>query len=269
MKVLDTPALRGFVFAFGCLTAACVETGVGAPARGPNPAAVSAVLARDLRNPDAARESVFGDAVLFTAPGLGVAIALDGGATPGMQDGYVDQVFILQQQEPTPLEARSLRSAEVFFAGRLLLVRAENGVRAAFMVQAAGDPEPAADRLPFTAEGAERFQGFGMSRRTGAWEVALDEAAGASMASLLPACAPPPSGEVSAAGTCDSGGEGSTSCSTSCATVSGGSCSTSCGGGYYSCCNKGSCSCTCVASGGGGGTRPPINMTSVPGARRP
>lgn len=259
------PALRGLALAILCATGGCMESGVGAPSRGPNPAAVGATLALDLRNPDAARENAYGDAVLFTAPGIGMALALDGGAQPGMQDGYVDQVFVLQQQEPTQVEPRPLRSAEIFFAGRLMMVRAEGG-RAAFLVRGADDPEPMADRLPFSHQGAERFMGYGMSRRTGAWQVALDEVTGTAMTSLLPACASRANGEAGIAAACDSGGEGSTSCSTGCA-IGGGSCSTSCGSGYYSCCNRTACSCTCTP--GGGGPKPPINMTGAPGTRGP
>lgn len=249
-------------------TAGCAESGVGAPARGPNPAAVSANLALDLRNPNDARESLFGDAVLFTAPGRGLALALDGGTAPGMQDGYVDQVFLLQQQEPTRVDPRTLRSAELFFAGRLLMARSAGTTPLMLVVQGPGDPEPAVDRLPFSTAGAERFSGFGLSRRTGAWQVPLDEVAGTRMTSLLPACAG--GGGIGVASACDSGGEGSTSCSTACSNITGGSCSTSCGSGYYSCCDKGACSCTCVAGGGGANPKPPINVTSVrPGRRDP
>jgi hypothetical protein len=250
----------GAILAFA--TAGCVETGVGAPARGPDPAVVGATLALDLRNPDAARESVFGDVILFSAPGIGVAVAVDGGAAPGTQDGYVDQVFLLQQQEPARVDPRLLRSAELFYAGRLLMVRAPGAAPVAFMVQGTGDPVPAAERLPFTASGAQRLVGFGMSRRTGAWQIPLDEVTGTAMATLLPSCATATDGGVRVATTCDSGGEGSTSCSTSCP---GGACSTSCGSGFYSCCNMGACTCTCVASGGGGANpKPPINATNAP-----
>lgn len=165
--------------------AGCVENGGGAaPASGPTPAAAGATLALDLRNPHEARESIFGDAVLFTAPGMGLALALDGGTQPGMQDGYVDQVFVLQQQAPAALQPRRLASAELFYAGPLLMVRSSTD-RLAWMVRGDGDADPQVDRLPFSASGAERFVGFGMSRRTGAWQVRLEDAAGASMASLL------------------------------------------------------------------------------------
>lgn len=267
--VLMRIARRICVVSVAGMALGCVENGVGAPARGPNPAAVDATLALDLRNPNEARESVFGDAMLFTAPGMGVAVAVDGGTAPGMQDGYVDQVFVLQQQEPARVEPRRLPSAELFHAGKLLLVRSAGAEPLAFVVQAPGDAEPSADRLPFSPAGAQRFTGFGMSRRTGAWQLRLEEVTGSGMATLLPACAARTDGQVGAAAACDSGGEGSTSCSTSCHTASGGSCSTTCGSGYYSCCDKGACSCTCVAGGSGGnpGPKPPINMTSVPPGR--
>jgi hypothetical protein len=186
-------------------TAGCVESGVGPPARGPNPAAASATLALDLRNPGDARENLFGDAVLFTAQGIGVALALDGGSSRGVQDGYVDQVFVLQQQEPRSIEPRILCSAELFYGGRLLIVRAAGAAPLVFAAQGAGDPDPAAGWLPSSAAGTERFVGFGISRRTGAWGIPLDEVTGRSAGILLSVGTPGTDGE---AGTCDSGGEG-------------------------------------------------------------
>jgi hypothetical protein len=254
----------GLFIAFA--TTGCLENGVGTPARGPNPAAVSATLATDLRSPEEARSSLFGDVVLFTAPGMGVALAIDGGTSPGTQDGYVDQVFLLQQEAPPALQPRRLSSAELFYAGRLLMVRAAGAPPLTFAVQDAGDPEPAVDRLPFSASGAERFTGYGISRRTGAWQIPLDEVTASSMSGVLPSCTTPQDGTIRTAQLCDSGGEGSTSCSTSCAGVNGGSCSTTCGTGYYSCCDRGACQCTCVASSGG----TPVNETSVlPRGSRP
>lgn len=253
---IGTSALGLFVvFA----TAGCMENGAG-PARGPNPAAVSASLATDLRNPDEARSSLFGDVVLFAAPGMGVALAIDGGTSPGTQDGYADQVFLLQQEAPSAVKARWLSSAELFYAGRLLMVRAAGAAPLTFTVRGADDPEPAVDRLPFSASGAERFTGYGISRRTGAWQIPLDEVTASSMRDLLPSCADGQDGTIRTAQLCDSGGEGSTSCSTSCAGVNGGSCSTTCGTGYYSCCDRGACTCTCVASSGG----TPVHETAIP-----
>ncbi|HEY0018730.1 MAG TPA: hypothetical protein VGC13_20690 [Longimicrobium sp.] len=165
--------------------AGCVKNGAGAaPGSGPSPAAAGATLALDLRNPQEARESIFGDVVLFSAPGMGLALALDGGAQPGMQEGFVDQVFVLQQQTPAAVQPRRPASAELFYAGPMLLVRSGTD-RLAWMVRGAGNADPEVDRLPFSASGAERFTGFGLSRRTGAWQVRLENAAGASMTSLL------------------------------------------------------------------------------------
>lgn len=242
------------VAAFGCL-GGCIENSAATPSQGPSPAAVSATLALDLRNPSAARESIFGDAVLFPVPGRGLALAVDGG-TAG-RDGYVDQVFVLQQETASAVEARVLSDADIFYAGRLLLVRAAGHASIAFVLQGNGDAEPDMGSVP---AGAERFTGFGISRRTGAWEVALDEVTGARMSDLLPTCASAPSDGLRTAATCDSGGAGSTSCSTTC--VPNGSCSTSCGSGYYACCNKAVCTCTCEASGGP--QTQPINITSHP-----
>lgn len=214
------PRVRSLASGLGLFVAlaatGCVENGVGAPARGPDPAAVSATLALDLRNPQEARESIFGDVVLFPVADMGLALAVDGGSTRGTQDGFVDQVFLVQQKEPVAVEPRLLVSAELFYAGRLLMLRAPGSAPLTFTVRGHGDPDPVVDRLPFSAAGVERFTGYGISRRTGAWQVELNAVTGAAMADLLPSCAVPADGEVGVAQVCDSGGEGSTSCSTSC-----------------------------------------------------
>lgn len=248
------------MLALACVLGSCMENGVGAPSQGPSPAAVSATLALDLRSPLEAREFIHGDVVLFTVPG-GLALAVDGGASPGAQDGYVDQVFVLQQEQPAAVDSRLIPNAEIYYAGRVIALRAAGHAPVLFVMRGEGDPEPDLGGTP--AAGAERFVGYGISRRTGAWEVRLDEATAASMRAMLPTCASVPAqGGVSLASTCDSGGPGSTSCTTTCLTVNGGSCSTSCGSGYYACCNKGACTCTCEAAPSP--QRPPINITSHP-----
>lgn len=167
-----------------CGTLGCARDEAGVSMRGPDPE----TLALDPRNPQEARVFIFGDAVLFTAPGLGLALAVDGGAAPERQDGYVEQVFLLQQEEPSGVPQRLLRDAEMFYAGRMLMVRAKGEAPLTFMIR--GDPEPVVDALPFSVVGSERFAGYGLSRRTGAWTLALNEVTAASMADLLPA--PPP-----------------------------------------------------------------------------
>lgn len=216
----------------------CTENSAATSSPGRGPAAVSAAPAPDLRNPSTAQQSIFGDAILFPVPGKGLALAIDGGSAG--RDGYVDQVFVLQQETPSAVPSRVLSGAEIFHAGRLLLVRAAGQAPVVFVVGGDGDAEPDMGRVP---AGAQRFTGHGIARRTGAWKVALEEATGARMSDLLPTCPSAPTGGVRAASTCDSGGGGATSCSTSC--ISGGSCSTTCAAGYFACCNKAVCTCTC------------------------
>lgn len=229
---------RAVLVAAGAWLGGCIENSAATSSQGPDPAAVSATLALDLRNPSAARQSISGDAVLFPVPGKGLALAVDGGSAG--RDGYVDQVFVLQQETASAVQSRVLSGADIFYAGRLLLVRAAGHAPVVFVVQGDGGAEPDMGGVP---AGAERFTGFGMARRTGAWEIPLDEVTGARMSDLLPTCASAPTDGVRTASTCDSGGAGATSCSTSC--ISGGSCSTSCTAGYYACCNKAVCTCTC------------------------
>lgn len=226
-----------------CIMAACLETGVAPPADGPSPEAVRAAQSMRLGVPIHARESLQGDAMLFTVSGTGLALALDGGTSAASHDGYVDQVFVLQQEAPAAESPRLLANADIHYAGNLLLVRAPGHRPLLFLVQGRGDPLPDAGALG--ANDAQRYSGFGLARRTGTWEMRLTDVATTSMRDLLPTCAASPDGTVSAAGTCDSGGVGSTSCSTSCVS-SGDGCATSCGSGYYSCCNKAVCTCTCV-----------------------
>lgn len=166
-----------------------------APARGPNPAAQRETLAMDLRNPDEARESFFGDAMLFTVAGLGTAVAVDGGYNRGTQDGYVDQLFVLQHRQPPATAPRLLRSVELFYAGRVLLIRRAGMGPIVLAVQMEGDPDPALGWLGARASRAERFMGLGLSRHTGAWDILLRDVPSASMARLF-GPAPPPFSRV-------------------------------------------------------------------------
>lgn len=228
-----------------CIMAACLETGVAPPVGGPSPEAVRAAQTVRLGVPNQARESLQGDVVLFPVSGTGLALALDGGASAVSHDGYVDQVFVLQQESPTAESPRLLTNADIHYAGSLLLVRAPGHRPLLFLVQGQGDPVPDAGAIG--ANDAQRYSGFGLARRTGSWEVRLTDVAATPMRDLLPTCAASANADstASAAGTCDSGGVGSTSCSTSCVSAGEG-CATSCGSGYYSCCNKAVCTCTCV-----------------------
>lgn len=175
--------LRVFGAVLVAATGACAAGGAGAPADGPEPATVST------RNAD--EETIFGDAVLFTAVGMGMAVAVDGGATRGMQDGYVDQLFILQQQEPSRTQPRDLRAVELFYADRLLLVRRAGAAPIVLAVQIPGHADPALGWLGSGANAAERFAGSQLFSFTGAWEIPLRDVPSTPIGSLLRPAPPP------------------------------------------------------------------------------
>jgi hypothetical protein len=219
-------------------------------------------------------DRIAGDAWLVPVSGHGVALVIDGGSEPGMQDGFVDHVFLLAQEHPEPVQPRRLRDAEFHSNGRVILAQG-SGTQPLVLALAAPPPQrvPQIDVMPTTPDNAERYEGYGLSRRTAAWSVPLDEILTRGVAELIPACGRTEGQPgIASLSTCSSGGPGSTACSTTCLTASGGDCSTSCGSGYYACCNQGDCTCTCVQnpSSGGGEPKPPIqDPASVPRGRVP
>lgn len=172
--MFDAFALRAaiLVTALPCAAAGCASNPPGAGGIGPDPAAIEATLALDLHNPDSARETFFGDVLVIGLPHHGVAVLLDGGPTRGMRDGYVDQTFVLQQEEHPGLRPRMIHDAELHYAGRVLFIRDPRG---ASLLLAVGEGE--IDSVPAsTRAGARRYEGYGLARRTGAWNVTLARA---------------------------------------------------------------------------------------------
>jgi hypothetical protein len=174
-----------------------------------------------------------------------MALLLDGGSRPGLEDGFVDQVFVLQQENAVSPVRQRVNDAEIFYAGSSLLVRSHGRPEILLTLERAEDAGVWRAHVPTGTVPDQRWSGYGLSRRTGAWTLPLDGVEESSLLSVLPACGSAGgSGDVGTASTCDSGGQGSNSCSTSCGPNS--SCSTSCDSGYYSCCDSGKCTCTCV-----------------------
>lgn len=269
------PATSKCLFGLFIVTSAtaCAENGAGINAKGPNPAAIRSNLAGRHGMPGRV-DRIAGDAWLVPVSGHGVAIVIDGGPEPGMQDGFVDHVFLLAQEDPVNVQSRSLRDAQFHSNGRVLLA---HGAGIQPVVLALGNPPPQLvpqiDVMPTVPQGAERYEGYGLSLRTGAWSVPLDEILTRGVAELIPACGRAVGhAGIPSLSTCSSGGPGSTACSTTCLTASGGDCSTSCRPGYYACCNQADCTCACVQnpSSGGGEPKPPIqDPMSVPRERGP
>lgn len=255
------------------LGTSCAENGAGINTRGPNPAATRSNLAVLPGTPGTVNR-IAGDAWLIPVSGRGVAIVIDGGPEPGMQDGFVDHVFLLMQQHPVDVQPRRLRDAEFHSNGHVLLAR---GSGTQPVVLALGNPPPQQvpqiHFMPTVPPGAERYEGYGLSLRTSAWSVPLDEFLVRGVTDLIPACAQAGGGaDLGSLSTCDSGGPGSIACGTTCLTASPGQCNTTCGPGYHACCNRVQCNCTCVQnpSAGGGEEKPPLQEpTSVPRGRAP
>jgi hypothetical protein len=169
--------LRAFTLLLVCGSAACASSGGGASGGGHESA-------------DEA-ETIFGDAVAFTAVGMGMAVAVDGGERRGMQDGYVDQLFLLQQSEPSRTEPRLLRAVELFHADGVLLVRRADAPPLVFAVQIPGRPDPALGWLGSRANAGERFAGVELFSYTGAWNIPLRDVPSVSIATLLRPAPPP------------------------------------------------------------------------------
>lgn len=169
--------------ALACVAAACTVNPRNVARTGPDPAAVSAAVVLDVRDPDSARETFFGDVLVISLPRQGIAVMLDGGPTPRMRDGYVDQAFVLQQEAPSDVRARMITGAELHYAGRALFILNPEG---ASLLLSVGEDAARIESTPASAlAGATRYEGFGLARRTGAWTVPLARAADA-LDELLP-----------------------------------------------------------------------------------
>ncbi|HKP74693.1 MAG TPA: hypothetical protein VJT67_04085 [Longimicrobiaceae bacterium] len=205
----------------------------------PIPAAKAERAALNVRAGDAGRFE--GDAYFGRVPEKHVVfVALDGGDRGQAPDGVVDQVFVLQSDAYLPgvLPGKVPGVGLVYTRGSVLVQGRGAGLPVRFTI---------AGREPVVMEGTRPadWLGYGLSRRTGQWPVGEGVPLLEALRSALASCSRG-EGEVQVMSFCDSGGRGSTGCSTSCG--GGGSCSVSCGAGYFSCCRAGSCSCTCVNS---------------------
>lgn len=179
--MFDAFAFRTAILAsaFACTVAGCAPGSPGTAAVGPGAAGASPGLS--LLHPDVARETFFGDVLVVALPLHDVAVLLDGGPAPGMQDGYVDQAFVLQQESPSDFRARTIAGAELHYAGRALFVRDPGGASLLLAMEGSEINSVPASALA----GATRYEGFGLARRTGAWTVPLARAADA-LGELLP-----------------------------------------------------------------------------------
>ena len=179
--MFDAFAFRAAILgsAFACTVAGCAPKSPGRAAVG-FPSAESS-LGLNLLDSDSARETFFGDVMVMALPLHGVAVLLDGGPTPGMQDGFVDQAFVLQQEAPADFRARTIAGAELHYAGRALFVRDPGGASLLLAMEGSEINSVPASALA----GAVRYEGFGLARRTGAWTVPLARAAD-SLGELLP-----------------------------------------------------------------------------------
>jgi len=182
-----------------------------------------------------------GDAYFGRVPERNVVfIALDGGDRRQAPDGVVDQVFVLQSDAflGGVIPGRVSGVQMLYTRGSVLVRGRGAGFPVRFTV-AGKEPVAVAGARPLD------WRGYGLSRRIGQWPLVEGVPLVKALGSALASCSQG-EGEVRVMSICDSGGAGSTGCSTSCA--GGGSCSVSCGQGYYSCCQVASCSCTCVTS---------------------
>ncbi len=168
-----------------------------------------------------------------------VFIAFDGGEGGQAPDRVIDQVYVLQSEAESPgVLPGKVAGVQLLYARNSVLVRPSNGGAPVRFTVAGKESVGAAGARPLD------WSGYGLARRTGQWPlvdgVPLQEALKTPLAASCGAA----SGGAQLMGSCDSGGAGSTSCSTPC-TIAGGSCSVNCGAGYFSCCTKAACTCTC------------------------
>jgi hypothetical protein len=262
------------------LLGACVE----APA-GISPRAAPDARSLDLTNRGQATETFYGAVTVQPADtGSSIIVVLDGGDRPGLEDEIADQVFVMQRYPGSGrIEAFRIDGATLRFRRRGVLIESPASVHAwGFFMRGNGGEQVSEAMVrergrPLT----QRWNVFGISRRTVHWPMENGYLGRARVGELSARCggvdrgilaAAPTSGErwklgvtlVSTRGgrgenfvgflaqDCQSGGVGSTSCTQSCAFTEG-SCSVDCNSASYACCNSVGCSCTCMPSGTGNG----------------
>jgi hypothetical protein len=211
-------------------------------------------------------EQLTGDVLVTWSPSTGdLVAAVDVSPSAGAPDGRLDRLYVLQRRGfGRPAEPFVMRNATVTYRPGLVVLQPTRGSGIALVL----DDEKS---LGIEAEVRRRpllnvWTGFGLARKSGAFKESLSSLDGPTLDRLLPVCGgSSPMRLVRTAGAlatprwqatappdapliCDSGGAGSTSCSTSCGGISTGkTCSVSCGTGYHACCDFAQCKCQCVA----------------------
>jgi len=224
------------------------------PSTQPGTPARSDARVLDLATTQTGARTLYGDVIIQTVAGdNSILVGLDGGARAGLEDGTLDQVFVLQRKDAGGGAGRmKLSRARVLVDGKSVIIRPRVGAALGMFIGDAQSLSPTARAFLAGARLQDRWVGYGLSRRTGHWAMASEYLSTGEASALIPRCgrrtAVAAGLHATAAQTsedlCDSGGPGSSGCSTSC--VGGGSCSTTCSAGYHSCCDKGKCECTCV-----------------------
>lgn len=217
----------------------------------------------------AATERITGDVLLTWRPSTGdIVAALDSDAPSGSPDGRIDRLFVLQRRgfAAGGAESLRLRHATVTYQPGLVLIEGERGRSFALLLDDTNNSQALASVRSRPL--GSIWAGYGLANKTGDFAESLATLTPAALDRLLPVCGgsdplrlqqrngsffavprfqgtPPADAQL----ICDSGGAGSSSCSTSCGGLSAGkTCSVNCGTGYHSCCDLGKCKCQCVSN---------------------
>jgi hypothetical protein len=190
------------------LLGACSEPMAGSMRSGPNPASVEATRKLNLGTLQDVAETFFGDVVIRSLGGRDIAVALDGGASVGQADGFVDQVFVLQRSDSGAAIERRITGARVLYRKRGMII---SGGRSPALGLFLADADAEAIRRESGTGASTRalgqsWRGYGLARRTLVQPVELARWELAAVAGTLP-CPASVEGAVRPrdAGKCDSG----------------------------------------------------------------
>lgn len=200
--------------------------------------------------------TLIGDVLIETDVRGRVVVVLDEASAGSMPDGVADRAFILESGQPVfvPVHERIRLASVIVGRGSLHVSSPETGFTVDLAVSGGGEPTRVIGSDRIVLHDGVALQSRRLDRAEGALEHVRPE-----QWTVVEPAEPDGSRLLSLANGCQSGGEGATSCSTTCGFTSASvgktsECEVTCGRGFYACCKCNwlyKATCTCKRAGQG------------------